>query len=386
MTDASQISKLSNIKKLAISILTPSFIIIVIATFFIWVFLYRLGRQDIFLQVIGFKEIFYFISFYSVLSVLTFCLVFFIPSITPTFIFHTEIKNFSDFKIIKTGYIKVLIIGSLIAAAIFYIIPYYFESLHTVKNSWLALIFFLSNAIICVFLNFLFNGRVASRRSSILDGSDWWKFVLIINVIKPGLLGLWSCSFVFPLGLLIKNLKFPAGTGNLTELFSLYALTSFIILFTLLPLMVFVGLKSNIANRIIAFISATLLSLFLISCFLQVIPVMILNMTMKLTGVMDLTTYHYAVPIEKYPAEMFQAKEWDLAESIDKKFHIFEGVNLFSMGNISLICPKDIPGVLKESMNYQLADKKYDEKLREKLQLSAKKCNVLDRETLIKWQ
>lgn len=386
MTDTSQISKLSNIKKLAISILTPSFIIIVIATFFIWVFLYRLGRQDIFLQVIGFKEIFYFISFYSVLSVLTFCLVFFIPSITPTFIFHTEIKNFSDFKLIKKGYIKVLIIGSLIAAAIFYITPYYFESLHTVKNSWLALIFFLSNAAICVFLNFLFNGRVASRRSSILDGSDWWKFVLIINVIKPGLLGLWSCSFVFPLGLLINNLKFPAGTGDLTELLSLYALTSFIILFTLLPLMVFVGLKSNIANRIIAFISATLLSLFLISCFLQVIPVMILNMTMKLTGVMDLTTYHYAVPIEKYPAEMFQAKEWNLAESIDKKFHIFEGVNLFSMGNISLICPKDIPQVLKESMNYQLADKKYDEKLREKLQLSAKKCNVLDRETLIKWQ
>lgn len=110
-----------------------------------------------------------------------------------------------------------------------------------------------------------------------------------------------------------------------------------------------------------------------------------MNNSMKLSGVMDLTTYRYAVPADQYPSEMFEETSWLLTESKDKKFHTFEGINLFSLGNVSLICPNDIPEMLNKSMDYQLGNKEFDDKLREELHQSTKKCNVLNKENLLKW-
>lgn len=387
MTNISQNSRYGTIKTILVSILTPSFIITAIAAFFIWLFLYRIGRQDIFLEIISFKEIFNFISFCSLLSTLLFCLVFFTPSIIPPMIFFTSMKNYSDYKKIEKGYRLVLGAGSLIAAAIFYGGTYYFTKRGMGVGKWpFAIVFFTLNITVCIILNLIFNRKVVSLRSHILSGWDWLEFVFVINIFKPAMLGLVSCLFVFPLGILIKTLKFPKGTGDLTEALILCGLTFLIIILSLLPFMILSEMKASILKKLTVFISVTFLTLILISSFLPVIPVMIMNMTMKLSGVMDLTIYRYAVPVEKYPAEMFEGKRWALAESKDKKFHTFEGVNLFSLGSISLICPKNIPRVLKESMFYQLGDAQFDNSLREKLQQETKKCNVLNKEVLLKWQ
>lgn len=385
MTGSSQNSRLNTIIKLLISVLTPSFIITVIATFFIWLFLYRIGRQDIFLEIISFKEIFYFISFYSILSTLMFCLVFFTPTLIPMLILQDKMRDYSEYELIKKGYVKALITSSLIAAGIFCAFSYYLTKEQASRAEWPVAIFFLLNALVCFLLNLKFNLKTASRRSSILSGWDWWKFVLSINFFKPIAFGFFSLSFVFPLGLLIKTLKFPEGTSDLKEALLVFGLTCFIIIFTLFPLIVFVELKANIWKRVMCFISTIFISLILLCSLLPIIPVMIMNNSMKLSGVMDLTTYRYAVPADQYPSEMFEETSWLLTESKDKKFHTFEGINLFSLGNVSLICPNDIPEMLNKSMDYQLGNKEFDDELREELHQSTKKCNVLNKENLLKW-
>ncbi|MEM6160247.1 hypothetical protein AAH446_06785 [Erwinia sp. P6884] len=387
MAEIPQISRSSAIKKALISILTPSFIIIAISTLFIWIYLYRIGRQDIFLQAISFNEILNFVAFYSIISILIFCIVFYIPSIIPPLILHTELKNYSDYKKIERGYTLALILSSFIAAALFWGGMYYFKKVEMpVENGPVVPIFFIINIIACVALTYSFNKKIVSYRSGILSGRDKIAFITIINFFKPALLGLVSCSFVFPLGLIMKTLKFPDGTGNLKEAIWLFSLTSLIIILTLIPLMVFSGLRAGLLKRLTAFFFSTLITLALTSSLLPVIPAMIINMTMKLSGVMDLTMYCYAVPAEKYPAEMFAGKRWGYSESKDKKFHIFEGVNLFTLGNVSLICPKNTPEILNESMHYQLGDKEFDNRLRKKLQQSTKKCIILNKDTLLKWQ
>lgn len=387
MAEIPQVSKSNAIKTALISILTPSFIIIAISTFFIWVFLYRIGRQDIFLQIISFKEILNFVAVYSIISILLFCSVFYIPSIIPPLIFHTELKNYSDYKKIERGYTLALALSSLIAAAIFWGGAYYLTKIEiAIGKQSVAPVFFIINTVICVALTYLFNRKTVSLRSGLLSGCDKILFIAIISFFKPALLGLVSCLFVFPLGLIIKTLKFPDGTGDLKEAIWLFGLTSLIIILTLIPLMVFSGLKTGLLKRLTAFLSSILITLALTSSLLPIIPVMIINMTMKLSGVMDLTMYRYAVPAEKYPAEMFAGEKWFFSESNDKKFHTFEGVNLFTLGDISLICPKNIPAILKESMNYQLGDKEFDDGLRKKLQNSTKKCIILNKDSLLKWQ
>ncbi|WP_342755380.1 hypothetical protein AAGQ96_09695 [Pantoea sp. MBD-2R] len=375
-----------NVKRWLISILTPTAILTGIAILFTWVFLYRLGRQDIFLQVVSFKDIFSFIAFSSVLSIFLFCLVFFTPSIISALILQGSPRNHSDYQKIKSNYVRILLWGSFLAVILFFAFCYFYPANKKPGAAWPVGLFFLANSVICILLNLWFNRHIAHKRSRYLSGWDWWEFVLTIHFFKPTMIGVASWLFVFPMGLLIKTLKFPDGTGNLKEALLLFGLTYFIVIITLVPLLVFIGLKSHIFKRLAIFSCAALMALALVSSLLPVIPAMIINLSMKLSGVMDLTVYRYAVPADKYPAEMFSGKNWSLTESKDTKFHIVEGVNLFSMGTVSLICPKTLPAVLTESMSYRLGDKDFDENLRDKLQQATRRCNIVDKETLLKWQ
>lgn len=375
-----------NVKKWLISILTPAAILTGIAMLFTWVFLYRLGRQDIFLQVVSFKDIFSFIALSSILSVLSFCLVFFTPSIISALILQGNTSNHSEYQKIKSNYVRILLWGSFIAVLLFFALCYFYPANKNGGAAWPSGLFFLANSVICILLNLCFNLNIARKRSRYLSGREWWEFILMIHFFKPAMIGVASWLFVFPLGLLIKTLKFPDGTGNLKEALLLFGLTCFIVIITLVPLLIFIGLKSHIFKRLAIFSCAALMALALVSSLLPVIPMMIINLSMKLSGVMDLTVYRYAVPAEKYPTEMFAGKNWSLTESKDTRFHLFEGVTLFSMGTLSLICPKTTPAILTESMSYRLGDKDFDEDLREKLQQATRKCNIVDKETLLKWQ
>lgn len=67
---------LSKAQKWIWGFMTPTLLVTGLSLTFIWVFLYRLGREDLFLQVVKFKDLFSPLAFFSMASIAFYMLVF----------------------------------------------------------------------------------------------------------------------------------------------------------------------------------------------------------------------------------------------------------------------------------------------------------------------
>jgi len=68
-------------------------------------------------------------------------------------------------------------------------------------------------------------------------------------------------------------------------------------------------------------------------------------------GINDLTIRDYSIPIDSHPINDYTYKHWDMNISLDKKFYLIKGIILLSIGDRSLLCPKDVKETFEKTIN-----------------------------------
>lgn len=367
---------MKNVQKWIWGLITPALFVTSVSLIFLWTFLFRIGREDLFLQVISFKEFSPAIAFFSVVSFTCYIVIYFMQSLVLIAPMRRAVKNFQEYSRVKFRYIISFSLCSLLSSMTLYLVSFFYPHL---KSEWLVPSEFLFMAIVNICICYILNRRVLNNKTKYMSGRDSLLFKLKYHIAYPLPLGISAWFFVFPMGLIIRYIDFQQGAGLLTQMVFLMIITISIIFFSLLPAIIYLNLPTSMSltKQASGVVLAIVSAIFMSSVIAPVIPVQIINFSMRLSGATSNTLLNYALSKEDYPVEMFKNGNWDIKDSENGKQYIITGFSMFSVGSINLICPEEVSGALAKSMKFILLDVDNDNKLRAELSKATAMCNVL---------
>lgn len=367
-----------------LTILTPAFASTSIAALFVWSHLARIGQTGLFFDSISFSSLFGYLMVFACVSMLLFCIVLFMPSLlTGLFIFNYQGESrFRDELTEKN--IKIVLLTSLLSTLI--IFGYFFLMRNSEREVAQNVFLQLSTIWLCSFtLSLWFNGSITYRQVSTENKRKKIKSFLFMHVLQPTLFSLAACIYIFPLELFLRTLEFPEGTNEFWQALTVISLSIFLIIFSLIPGVVFLRLRSRTTLLHQVTVTGGIMAgiLFIIFTFVHMVPALILTMFLKTSGIMDLAPHIYGVPSASYPAEYFRDSAWKEERSSDEKYYLLKAVKIYSLGDIRLICPLNIIQSYKDSLQYQLLDTDYDDSVRSRLQDAVSRCRRVKSQELL---
>lgn len=133
-------------------------------------------------------------------------------------------------------------------------------------------------------------------------------------MIQPAAFLVCTFGYFLTFQLVFGKLKFPEGTSSIWQVCTVFILTVMIIILISIPLYVFLNTKghNNLLSKTLTVTGLMFLILFYSAVLLRVIPVVILDMTLRSAGIIDLKTHNYMVPSNNYPSEYFGKSKWNL--------------------------------------------------------------------------
>ncbi|MBQ0668169.1 hypothetical protein J7S63_20185, partial [Providencia rettgeri] len=164
----------------------------------------------------------------------------------------------------------------------------------------------------------------------------------------------------------------------------LFFIFEFIIVNSVIPCFIyFRGMNEKGWFSIITSISGCLiLFIFIISMLIPSIPSIIINATMKFSGIKNESPRTYVVDNKEYPEELFELDLWNKRTIKDSNRFTIEGVSMYSFGETNLVCPKNIVTSYGNSLSNYFFDKKEDDKVSNELKKLAENCIPFDKKTL----
>ncbi|MDV5358171.1 hypothetical protein QM201_25400 [Enterobacter asburiae] len=367
-----------------LSFLTPALVSTVIAALFIWAHLARIGQSGLFFESLSFSSLFSYLMVFACVSLLLFCLVFFLPSmLTGLFISYNQVDNSLAEEQTENN-IRIILLTSLFSVLIFF--GYIFLSLYTGKavtqNNYVQMgIIWLISILLSLWFN------LGMTRTKIAGESNRKKLGIVFfrHILQPALFALTACIYVFPLELFLRNLEFPEGTGHLRQAVTVIGLSIFLIIFSLIPGTVYLRLRTRTSLlRQVGVVSGVMGAImFLICTLVHMVPALILTMFLNTSGIMDLRPHVYGVPTASYPEEYFRDSAWQGEKSLDSKYYLLKAVKIYALGDIQLICPISIITSYKNSLKYQMLDTDYDDNVRGKLQDAVSLCRKVKSQELL---
>ncbi|MBS0907347.1 hypothetical protein JK229_19700 [Pantoea dispersa] len=367
-----------------LTIFTPACASTSIAALFVWSHLARIGQTGLFFDSISFSSLFSYLMVFACVSMLLFCIVLFMPSLlTGLFIYNSQGKSSFRNELTENN-IKIILLTSILSTLIFF---GYFFLMHTAgKEVAQHVSLQLSSIWLCSFiLSLWFNGSITYKLISTEDKWRKIKKVLSMHILQPMLFSITACIYIFPLELFLRTLEFPDGTNEIWQALTVIALSIFLIIFSLIPGVVFLRLRTRTSLLHQVTVTGGIMAgiLFIIFTFVHMVPALILTMFLKTSGIMDLNPHFYGVPTSSYPAEYFRDSAWQGARSSDEKYYLLKAVKIYSLGDIRLICPLNIIQSYKDSLQYQLFDTDYDNNVRGKLQDAVSQCRRVKSQELL---
>lgn len=376
---------LRKIRPWFLSLLTPTLISTFIATLFIWAHLARIGLPELFFNSVSFSSLFSYLMVFACVSVLLFCVVLFTPSLLTGLFIYSDIKSSELSKNLTEKNIRNVFLTSILSALIFFgwfFISSFSSRILTPKVPiQLGLVWFCS-----ILISVYHHAPLTRTRTNQMGFWQKTGIFLFAHVLQPALFSLAASVWIFPVELFLRTLEFPDGTSELRQALTIIAISMVLIIFSLIPGVVFLRLKGRTGLLYKFAITGGIMGgiLFAICLFVQMVPAMILTMFLRISGIMDLRPYIVAVPVNSYPSEYFREEDWKGARSEDGKFYLLQAVKLYSLGNIRLICPLSVIEPWKKSLKYQFLDKDYDDSTRGELQEAVTHCRrVTDNELLM---
>lgn len=348
----------------------------------LWIYLNRLGRLDVFSLVLESEKTFDIIAFFLIMSIILFMLLFYTPSALMILSFNNKFYKSERYpETIEYSSKAILITSILTTTAIFFIAFYSLFEL-TSKNTWtLFAIATLVNLFCLYFFNrkFLKDGVLYNRVA--LYKYKWYLLFtsLLIGVIA--ITPLTALSLFIPL-IEINDDSSPE------SLASVVIVSLAIIIMSQIPATLFLRKKEipSSFKRSCLSIGISLLLLIPISFVIKPIPIMIIDISMKLSGVTDFREHNYTINSNDYPVEIFDYPNWNIQKNVANSKYTIKGVTFFSYKNISLVCPVDIKKTYKEARKFSIFDKDFDENTLINLDKKMQSCFVFDKSKIIQWK
>lgn len=356
-----------------------SIVLMTLTAIFIWFYLTWIGRLDIFLQAVTFNELFSFSGIIFLSSIILFCGVLFLPCLLGCLVIHGNQNNAkSKRKKVLQAFIYA---GSSFLCITFVALISLFD-IDLGEFTFIALMLF--TGIISVFITFILQRKSIRTHLKSLNTITKIKILLLDYSMKPFLLGINCWLVVFPITLLSKFLHVESGMDDYqqTSLFLVYG--TLVIVINIFPLIFFLrqdfsrGWFKPLRNTTGVVFALLLLS----SAFMHVIPLLIVNMAFRMTGMTIMEPVTISIKTDEIPSEMLHSRGWKYQLSEDKKFSLVSGVIFFSYGGVYLVCPKETTKKFRESIIFDILSEEIEKKAREEIKKSAQQCIAVDKSAL----
>lgn len=346
----------------------------------LWLYLYRLGRLDLFHSVIEKEKSLDIITFFLLVSLLIISLVLFMPSIF-TVLFLNEKSNKENIPD-KTPYSKkAILITSLVTIitidAISYLLPY------SIAVS-LILSTFLLSIILNIVAFYFFEGRKYNTLSYYVDTSIPKKITFLIAppliISSIAILPLTFLIGLYPL-LQIEN------EPKSLSLISIITMSLLVIFLSLIPADLFLGKKEkkSLFKRSYHAVSSSLVIIIILSFVINPIPIIIIDTSLRFSGVTDFRVHDYTINGKVYAEEIFDYPEWEKKSLKSENKFTIAGVTIFSYKDISLICPNNIIEIYKESRKFSMFNSKIDDENLKRLREKTQECFIFDKKEIMQW-
>lgn len=375
-------------KKFILSILTSSIFITGCTTSVIWFYLSNIGRLDVFFDAISISSSLGVIFGFTLLSLIGFSSLIFIASAVLILIYSANEHIYKEYNGIAHRIGSICYINSLFICFILvsgFSIDFYFK--------WDGLWVTISGLIFIILFSYYFTNKIIINahvffvqdigRTTKPIRKKEMKFLLPLYSISPGIVQ------ILPLMFLISQLEFEENTSDFVQLALFFIMSAAFITMGILPGSILISERENKREVIkslwggVIFIPVALVAL---SLLFKPIPNMIINMAMNMSGISDWRQHQYYIDKDKYPHNMFNGRLWNTRyyENIPNRFFI-TGVNIFTLGNIKLICPTKINQARVESLkDSPLGTKEHDIKI-ENLQKTAMSCIPFYKDDVHSW-
>ncbi|MGM3174267.1 hypothetical protein [Dickeya lacustris] len=359
---------------LKVTTLSPIFITFV-ALSVNWVYLNKLGRLDVFIESVTFKELFFIIATFLFISTLLISAILFMPSLLLSVLLKEKNSMLYNYPKIKLNYIKAFTITSLVA-----IIVFYFSSWMVYKQKVLGGVAFSLAAIFVFFiamtLCYLMNKRLINESLQHKNLQVRKKQLINLNLYIPASLFMATFAYFSLLTIVFNKTNIQEGFSEEIQLFYLTTVSLFFAMFSILPGFFYLteSENANIFERTFSISGAMLFSMLAMSLIITPIPVIIIHATMKLSGISDYNNHYYIFDKKNYPEEIFDKIKWKYSLLRDNEKASIYGANIFSFGYIKLVCPSEVLEHYNRSMKSNLLEMDHDKKLNEALAEKAKEC------------
>ncbi len=346
----------------------------------LWLYLYRLGRLDLFHSVIEKEKSLDIITFFLLISLLIISLALFMPSIF-TVLFLNEKSNKENIPDKNPYSKKAILITSLVTIitidAISYLLPY------SIAVS-LILSTFLLSIILNIVAFYFFEGRKYNTLSYYVDTSIPKKITFLIAppliISSIAILPLTFLIGLYPL-LQIEN------EPKSLSLISIITMSLLVIFLSLIPADLFLGKKEKKSLFIRSYhaVSSSLMIIIILSFVINPIPVIIIDTSLRFSGVTDFRVHDYTINGKVYTEEIFDYPEWEKKSLKSENKFTIAGVTIFSYKDISLICPSNIIEIYKESRKFSMFNSKIDDENLKKLREKTQECFIFDKKEIMQW-
>lgn len=356
-----------------------SIVLMTLTAIFIWFYLTWIARLDIFLQAVTFNELFSFSGIIFLSSIILFCGVLFLPCLLGCLVIHGNQNNAKSKR--KKALQAFIYAGSSFLCITFVALISLFD-IDPGEFTFIALM--LLTGIISVFITFILQRKSIRTHLKSLNTITKIKILLLDYSMKPFLLGINCWLVVFPITLLSKFLHVESGMDDYqqTSLFLVYG--TLVIVINIFPLIFFLrqdfsrGWFKPLRNTTGVVFALLLLS----SAFMHVIPLLIVNMAFRMTGMTIMEPVTISIKTDEIPSEMLHSRGWKYQLSEDKKFSLVSGVIFFSYGGVYLVCPKETTKKFRESIIFDILSEEIEKKAREEIKKSAQQCIAVDKSAL----
>lgn len=341
-----------------------SIVLMTLTAIFIWFYLTWIGRLDIFLQAVTFNELFSFSGVIFLSSIILFCGVLFLPCLLGCLVIHSNQNNAKSKR-------KKILLARVYAGSSFLCITFVaLISLFDIDSGeFIFITLMLLTGIVSTFIALILQRKCIHTHLKSLNTITKIKALLLDYSMKPFLLGINCWLVVFPMTLLSKSLHVESGMDDYqqTSLFLVYG--TLVIIINIFPCFFFLrqdfssGWFKPLRNTTGVVFALLILS----SSFMHVIPLLIVNLAFRMTGMTIMEPVTIAVKTDEIPSEMLHSRGWGYQLSEDRKFSLVSGVIFFSYGGVYLVCPKETTQKFRESIIFDILSEEIEKKAREEI-------------------
>ncbi|EPR9621160.1 MULTISPECIES: hypothetical protein [Enterobacteriaceae] len=293
-------------KTLIISLLTPSSIISGIALIVLWGYFSRLGRLDIFFDVMNIKSILVLVCCATILSLAMIVFIFFITSFFIPVVIPQDINNLPAYNKIQGNFLSVMMLSGMFPMAFIYVLYCAFDFDQNVKDNsgWLSI---ASMGVLIAVILAIVNKRYLEYDLSFKNNRMKLLRRVQIYLVIPLSIALLVHLQLIPLEIVFSNIATSDKSVNFKVIAELAFMSYFIFLLTMLPGVIYLKMnpQHKFSKRISYSFIASLMLLLIISTQITVLPVIFTHSVIKLSGISDFKIHSYIIKTSEYPEEFF---------------------------------------------------------------------------------